>query len=163
MIYRKAAYKNLVRGRSVEGIMAASLYAACRQCHVPRTLDEISSVAQLSRKEIGRNYRFVSRELELKLLPTVPRDYIARFCNELKLSNNVQGKTLEILGHAVNHELTSGRGPTGLAAASMYIASLLCGERRTQREIAYVAGVTEVTIRNRYKELALKLDITVII
>jgi len=163
MIYRKAAYKNLVRGRSVEGIMAASLYAACRQCHVPRTLDEISSISQLSRKEIGRNYRFVSRELELKLLPTVPRDYIARFCNELKLSNNVQGKTLEILGHAVNHELTSGRGPTGLAAASMYIASVLCEERRTQREIADVAGVTEVTIRNRYKELALKLDITVII
>jgi len=163
MIYRKAAYKNLVRGRSVEGVMAASLYAACRQCHVPRTLDEISSVSLLSRKEIGRNYRFVSRELELKLLPTVPRDYIARFCNELKLSNNVQGKTLEILGLAVNHELTSGRGPTGLAAASMYIASVLCGERRTQREIADVAGVTEVTIRNRYKELALKLDITVII
>ena len=163
MIYRKAAYKNLVRGRSVEGIMAASLYAACRQCHVPRTLDEISSISQLSRKEIGRNYRFVSRELELKLLPTVPRDYIARFCNELKLSNNVQGKTLEILGHAVNHELTSGRGPTGLAAASMYIASVLCEERRTQREIADVAGVTEVTIRNRYKELALKLDIIVII
>jgi transcription initiation factor TFIIB len=163
MIYRKAAYKNLVRGRSVEGIMAASLYAACRQCHVPRTLDEISNVSQLSRKEIGRNYRFVSRELELKLLPTVPRDYIARFCNELNLSNNVQGKTIEILGLAVNHELTSGRGPTGLAAASMYIASVLCGERRTQREIADVAGVTEVTIRNRYKELALKLNIPVII
>ncbi len=162
MIYRKAAFKNLVRGRSIEGITAASLYAACRQCHVPRTLDEVSLATRLPRKEIGRNYRFVSRELELRLMPTIPKDYIARFCSVLKLSNGVQTKTLEILERAANHELTSGRGPTGLAAASMYIASVLCGERRTQREVADVAGVTEVTIRNRYKELAMKLDITLV-
>lgn len=162
MIYRKAALKNLVRGRSIQGVTAASLYAACRQCHVPRTLDEISLIAQISRKEIGRNYRYVSRELSLKLMPTTPKDYISRFCNELKLSSNVQAKTLEILGHAVNQELTSGRGPTGLAAASLYISSVLCGERRTQREVAEIAGVTEVTIRNRYKELAQKLDIHIV-
>ena len=162
MIYRKAALKNLVRGRSIQGVTAASLYAACRQCHVPRTLDEISLYAQMPRKEIGRNYRFVSRELELKLMPTAPKDYISRFCSELKLSNNVQAKTLEILGHAANMELTSGRGPTGLAAASLYISSVLCGERRTQREVAEIAGVTEVTIRNRYKELAQKLDIHIV-
>jgi transcription initiation factor TFIIB len=162
MIYRKAALKNLVRGRSIQGVTAASLYAACRQCHVPRTLDEISLIAQISRKEIGRNYRYVSRELALKLMPTTPKDYISRFCSELKLSNNVQAKTLEILGHAVNQELTSGRGPTGLAAASLYISSVLCGERRTQREVAEIAGVTEVTIRNRYKELAQKLDIHIV-
>ena len=162
MIYRKAALKKLVRGRSIQGVTAASLYAACRQCHVPRTLDEISLIAQISRKEIGRNYRYVSRELALKLMPTTPKDYISRFCSELKLSSNVQAKTLEILGHAVNQELTSGRGPTGLAAASLYISSVLCGERRTQREVAEIAGVTEVTIRNRYKELAQKLDIRIV-
>jgi len=162
MIYRKAAFKNLVRGRSIEGITAASLYAACRQCHVPRTLDEISTASGLPRKEIGRNFRFVSRELELKLLPTVPKDYIARFCSELNLSQAVLSKTLDILERAANQELTSGRGPTGLAAASLYIASVLCGERRTQRQVADVAGVTEVTIRNRYKELALKLKISMI-
>jgi transcription initiation factor TFIIB len=162
MIYRKAAMKKLVRGRSIEGIAAASLYAACRQCHVPRTLDEISRITPILRKEIGRNYRYVARELGLKLLPTSPQDYISRFCSELKLSADVQSKTLEILREAANKELTSGRGPTGIAAASLYIASVLCGERRTQREVADVAGVTEVTIRNRYKELAKKLDIDVI-
>jgi len=163
MIYRKAAKRNLVRGRSIEGVTAASLYAACRQCRVPRTLDEISSVAHMSRKEIGRNYRYVARELELKLMPTTPRDYISRFCSELKLSADVQAKTLDILREAANKELTSGRGPTGIAAASLYIASVLCGERRTQREVADVAGVTEVTIRNRYKELAKKMDIDIIL
>ena len=163
MIYRKAAMKKLVRGRSIEGIVAASLYAACRQCNVPRTLEEISTVANLPKKEVGRNYRYISRELALKLLPTTPRDYISRFCSELKLSNDTQTKTLEILGNAANKELTSGRGPTGLAAASLYIASVLCGEHRTQREVAQIAGVTEVTIRNRYKELAKRLDINIVL
>jgi transcription initiation factor TFIIB len=161
MIYRKAALQKLVRGRSIEGVAAAALYAACRQCNVPRTLDEISNIASISRKEIGRTYRYVSRELELKLLPTSPEDYISRFCSELKLSGDVQAKTLEILKEAAHKELTSGRGPTGIAAASLYIASVLCGERRTQSEVAAVAGVTEVTIRNRYKEIADKLDISI--
>jgi len=161
MIYRKAALKKLVRGRSIEGIVAASLYAACRQCHVPRTLDEISEIAHIKRKEIGKNYRFISRELKLKLFPTVPQDYVSRFCSELKLSNEVQVKTMEILKLAVDKALITGRGPTGNAAASLYIASILCGERRTQREVADVAGVTEVTVRNRYKEIAEKLDIRI--
>jgi transcription initiation factor TFIIB len=163
MIYRKAVLKNLIRGRSVEGVSAAALYAACRQCRVPRTLDEISVIAGMSRKEIGRNYRYVARELGLKLMPTSPQDYISRFCSELKLSGDVQAKTLDILKEAADRELTSGRGPTGIAAAALYIATILCGERRTQREVAEVAGVTEVTIRNRYKELSEKLDINVIL
>ena len=161
MVYRKAALKKLVRGRSIEGVITAALYAACRQCHVPRTLDEISSVAHISKKEIGRTYRYVSRELGLKLLPTSPEDYISRFCSELKLSGDVRAKTVAILQDAAHRELTSGRSPTGMAAASLYIASVLCGERRTQREVADVAGVTEVTIRNRYKEITKKLDISI--
>lgn len=161
MIYRKAALKKLVRGRSIDGVITAALYAACRQCHVPRTLDEISNITHISRKEIGRTYRYVSRELGLKLLPTSPEDYISRFCSELTLSGDVRAKTLEILQDAAYRELTSGRGPTGMAAASLYIASVLCGERRTQREVANIAGVTEVTIRNRYKEITEKLDIAI--
>ncbi len=161
MVYRKAVNKNLIRGRSIEGVVAASLYAACRQCGVPRTLDEIASCSRVGRKEIGRTYRFMTRELKLRLIPTRPRDYISRFCSELKLSGEVQAKTLDILKEATEKELTSGRGPTGVAAASIYIASFLCNERRTQREVADIAGVTEVTIRNRYKELTEKLGIEV--
>ena len=162
MIYRKAVRRKLIRGRSIEGVSAAVLYAACRQCNVPRTLEEIGKIANMPKKEIGRNYRNISRKLELKLLPTTPHDYISRFSSQLSLSNDVQAKTNEILKKAANEELTSGRGPTGLAAAALYMATILCGERRTQREVADVAGVTEVTIRNRYKELAEKLDIDII-
>ena len=162
MIHRRAVREKLIRGRSIQGVTAAVLYAACRQCNVPRTLEEISGIANLSKKEIGRNYRNISRKLELKLLPTTPQDYISRFCSRLKLSHNVQIKTVNILKKASGNELTSGRGPTGMAAAALYIASLLCGERRTQREVAEIAGVTEVTVRNRYKELVKKLDIDII-
>src|ERR671936_2948699 len=162
MIYRRAVTKNLIRGRSIEGVAAAALYAACRQCNVPRTLDEIADASRVSRKEIGRTYRFIARELKLKLMPTSPIDYIPRFCSELKLSGEIQAKTADILKQAADRELTSGRGPTGIAAAAIYIACILAGERRTQREVAEVAGVTEVTIRNRYKELAEKLDIDII-
>ena len=141
MIYRKAVNKNLIRGRSIEGVVAASLYAACRQCGVPRTLNEVADSSRVGRKEIGRTYRFMTREL--------------------KLSGEVQTKAAEILKDASEKELTSGRGPTGVAAAAIYISSILCNERRTQREVADVAGVTEVTIRNRYKELTEKLGIEI--
>ena len=161
MIYRKAVNKNLIRGRSIEGVVAASLYAACRQCNVPRTLDEIAAASRVGRKEIGRTYRFMTRELQLKLMPTSPQDYISRFCSELKLSGEVQAKSIEIIKSANSRELTSGRGPTGVAAAAIYISSILCNERRTQREVADIAGVTEVTIRNRYKELTDKLQIEI--
>jgi transcription initiation factor TFIIB len=162
MLYRKAVRQKLTRGRSIEGIATAVLYAACRQCNLPRTLEEISRVSQIKKKEIGRYYRDISRKLHLKLLPTVPQDYISRFCSRLNLSNDVQIKSIEILKKALNKELTSGRAPTGMAAAAMYIASVLCGERRTQREVSEISGVTEVTIRNRYKELAYELDIYVL-
>ena len=161
VIYRKAVTKNLIRGRSIEGVMAASLYAACRKCNVPRTLDEIADASRVGRKEIGRTYRFISRELDLQLLPTSPLDYISRFCSVLQLSNDVELKSAEIVKELISQDLDSGRGPTGIAAAAIYIASIICHERRTQKEVADVSGVTEVTIRNRYKEIAKQLEITV--
>ena len=159
MIYRKAVNKNLIRGRSVEGVAAAALYAACRQCGVPRTLNEIAQISRVGKKEIGRTYRFMSREIRLHLMPTSPEDYISRFCSELGVTGKVETKSLELIKQATEKELTSGRGPTGVSAATIYIASVMCDERRTQKQIGKVAGVTEVTVRNRYKELAEELGI----
>jgi len=161
VIYRKAVTKNLIRGRSIEGVVAASLYAACRKCNVPRTLDEIAEASRVGRKEIGRTYRFMTRSLRLHLLPTSPQDYISRFCSKLHLSGEAELKAMEIVTELTNREILSGRGPTGMAAAAIYIASIMCSERRTQREVADVSGVTEVTIRNRYKEMAKLLDIQI--
>ncbi len=161
VIYRKAVDKNLIRGRSIDGVVAATVYAACRQCNVPRTLDEISDKTNIKRKEIGRNYRHINKSLKLNLKPTSPKDYISRFCGDLKLGTETKLKALNILKKANKKELTSGRGPIGLAAASLYMASVLAGEKRTQKEISETSGVTEVTIRNRYKELANELEIKI--
>ena len=149
----------LVRGRSMESVVAGALYAACRRHEVPRTLDELSEASGIDKIEIGRTYRFVTRELGIRILPSNPIDYIPRFASALKLSAKTQSKAVEILEIADKNELTSGRGPTGIAAASLYVAALLNNEKRTQREVADIAGVTEVTIRNRYKELLTRLNL----
>jgi transcription initiation factor TFIIB len=143
----------------MESVVAGALYAACRRHEVPRTLDELSEASGIEKKEIGRTYRFVTRELGITILPSNPADYIARFASSLKLNPESQSKAVEILEQAQHAELTSGRGPTGIAAAALYVAALMHGEKRTQREVADVAGVTEVTIRNRYKELLEKLKL----
>ncbi len=159
-IYTLAVQRGLVRGRSMESVVAGSLYAACRRHDVPRTLDELSEASGIEKKEIGRTYRFVTRELGITILPSNPADYIARFSSSLKLRAETQSRAIGILERAQKSELTSGRGPTGIAAAALYVSALIHGEKRTQREVADVAGVTEVTIRNRYKELLdeLKLE-----
>lgn len=161
VIYRSAVNKNIIRGRSIEGVAAASLYAACRRCNLPRTLDEIAEATKITKKDVGRTYRFLVRELKIKLPPTSPADYIPRFASQVGLSSEAQSKAIEIINAAIDKGLTSGKGPAGVAAAALYIASVLLGERKTQREVAEISGVTEVTIRNRYKELSENSDMGV--
>ncbi len=159
LIYRDAVTKKLIRGQKIEAVAAAAIYAACRKYNIPRTLHEISDASQVDKKKIGRSYRHISRQLKLLVPPPGPTVYISRFASDLDLSGEIQTRAIDILKIAMDKGLTSGRGPMGVAAAALYIASVQHGERRTQRDIAKVARVTEVTVRNRYKEIAEKLDI----
>ncbi|EMA65123.1 transcription factor TFIIB cyclin-related protein [Halorubrum aidingense JCM 13560] len=152
VIYRRALNEDLIRGRSIEGVSTAALYAACRKEGIPRSLEEISDVSRVERKEIGRTYRYISQELGLEMRPVDPKKYVPRFSSELDLSEEVQSKANEIIETTAEQGLLSGKSPTGFAAAAIYAASLLCNEKKTQREVADVAQVTEVTIRNRYQE-----------
>lgn len=157
LIYRKAVKERLIRGRSIQGVVSASIYLACRQCGYVRTLEEVAQAANIDKKEVGRSYRFLVRELDYSVPPLRPSQYVTKFSNQLTMQGKVEEIAHKILVVARELRLTSGRGPTGIAAAASYIASVLAGERRTQREIAEVAQVTEVTIRNRYKELVERL------
>ena len=157
-IYRNALKKDLVRGRSIEKLLVASIYISCRLCKVPRTLDEIEESTGIDQKTIGKNYRFLARELGIKLIPISPNDYIPRFASKLGLSSQVEVRSIEIINQAKDLGLTSGKDPASVAAATLYGTSMLYGERRTQSEIARTLGVTEVTIRNRFKELSSELD-----
>jgi len=157
VIYRKAVKERLIRGRSIQGVTAAAIYVACRQCGLARTLEEVAQASNIHKKEVGRSYRFLVKELDYFIPPLKPSQYIAKFSNQLTIQGKVEEIAHKILGAAKELKLTSGRGPTGIAAAASYIASVLTGERKTQREIAEIAQVTEVTIRNRYKELVDRL------
>ncbi len=158
-IYRDAVEAHLIRGRSIEGVAAASLYAACRMYKIPRTLNEIAEVARVDKKEIGRSFRFISKELELNLNPTKPMDFLTRFISELQLPTECQKIAKSIIRIAEERGLTSGRGPTGVCAAAIYASCILSNERRTQRKIARISCVTEVTVRNRFSELVENLNL----
>ena len=164
VLYRKAAKQNLIKGRSIEELVSAMLYITCRQCGVPRTLKEIAEVSRMPLRKIRRAYIFLLRKLEIKLAPADPARYIPRFCSELGLSDATRERAIEILKKGKGTGEARGWGPTGTAAAAIYIATIFSGESRAEKEIAKIAGTTPITLRKRYEELInrLKLNIDVL-
>ncbi|MFP4625099.1 MAG: transcription initiation factor IIB [Natronomonas sp.] len=153
VIYRRALDDNLLPGRSIEGVATASLYAAARQAATPRSLDEVEAVSRVEKDEIARTYRYIVRELDLEIQPADPEQYVPRFVSDLGLSEEVERRARELLRDAKAEGIHSGKSPVGLAAAAVYAASLLTNQKVTQSDVSEVANISEVTIRNRYKEL----------
>jgi len=158
-IYRKALERGLIRGRSITEMIAASLYAACRDSEIPRTLKDLSEVANISRKDLARSYRLLVREMDIKMPVPDPARSVAKIASKVEAGERTRRRALEILANARKMGVAAGKDPVGLAASALYVASTLCGEDKTQRDIARAAGVTEVTIRNRYKNLRVALGI----
>ena len=159
LIYRKALTKRLVRGRSIDSVVAASVYLACRIHRIPRRLDEIVTEARTNRKQISQAVRLVLSKVNVKVPLASAKDLIPRLSSDLALEGRTVRKATEIIQRAKEGRITIGKDPGGIAGAALYIASILEEDRRTQREIANVSHVTEVTIRNRYKELVRSLGI----
>lgn len=160
-IYRKTLAKRLVRGRSIESVVAASIYLACRIHRIPRRLDEVVSETNLDRKKIGQSVRLIVTQTNLNVPLPSAKDLIPRLSSDLFLEGRTVKKATEIIKEAKERYITMGKDPGGIAGAALYIAGILEDDRRTQREIANVSRVTEVTIRNRYKELVRVLGITI--
>ncbi len=152
-IYRKALDKGLVRGRSIPGLVAAALYAACRDTETPRTLTDVANGINIKRKDVARCYRLLLRELDLKMPVVDPIKCVARIASKAGLSEKTKRRALLILKDAAEIEISAGKDPMGLAAAALYLSCVMNGENKTQKDVAQAAGVTEVTIRNRYKGL----------
>jgi len=153
VIYRRALDENLLPGRSIEAISTASLHAAARQAGVPRSIDEVADVSRIEQMEFERAYRYIVRELGLGIKPADPASYVGRFASDLDVSDEVEQRARELLETTKREGAHSGKSPVGLAAAAVYAAALLTNQRVTQSEVSDVADVSEVTIRNRYKEL----------
>lgn len=161
ILYRRALQHNAVRGRTINCVSAACVYMACRKCGVVRTLEDVANSVKISKKQAARNYRFLLKEMEVDVPLVGAEMYIGKLVNALKLSGDTEKVACLILSKASKMRLTSGRGPGGMAAACIYIATYLTNELRTQGLIAELAQVTEVTIRNRYKELISNLDLLI--
>lgn len=157
--YRKALDKGLVRGRSIAAIAAAALYAACRGSGTPRTLREIAEASLVDKKDVARCYRLLLRELDVHMPIADPLTYVSKIAERTGISGKTQGLAIQILRVARKKRAAAGKDPMGLAAAALYIACLQSNEKKTQKDIAEAAGVTEVTVRNRYKTLKRQLGL----
>jgi transcription initiation factor TFIIB len=161
MIYRMTVQRRLMRGRAIESCTASAIYITCRQFGIPRTLDEMAEVTKYNRKKIGKSYRAIVRGLGIHLPPVNATDYIPRFTSELGLPATVETRAREVLREAIDMGLCSGKGPVGMAAAAIYTACVLEGVERAQKEISDVTGVTEVTLRNRSKDIVEHLGLSI--
>ena len=154
-LYRKALEKGLVKGRSISALIAASLYAACRDTETPRTLKDVADAGNVKKKDISRCYRILHKELELKMPVVDSIQCIARIASKIGITEKTKRYAANVLKIAQEHEESAGKDPMGLAAAALYMSCVKNCEDMTQRDIAEAANVTEVTIRNRYKGLRL--------
>jgi len=157
--YEQALDKGLIRGRAIESVVAALIYAVAKKIGTPRTLEEIEKASGIDKQTIGRAYRYVAGKLGIRVVPANPVDFIPRFRSKLNLSQKTGSKAIKILKKAQKKSITTGKSPTGVAAAAIYIAAILNDEDITQRDISNTLPVTEVTIRNHQKEMVDKLGI----
>jgi len=154
-IYRKGLEKKLVKGRSITGMIAASLYAACRDSGTPRTLKELADAANVKRKDVARGYRLLYRELDLKMPVVDSVQCIAKISSKLELPEKTKRCAIKVLQAAQDNKESAGKSPMGFAATALYLACNKTGLSITQKDLADASGVTEVTIRNRLKSLKL--------
>ena len=158
-IYRKAQERGLVRGRTISSVLAAAIYIACRESGTSRTLKDIASISNIKRKDIARTYRLLVLELNYKIPMVDPIKCIVRVANKANLSEKTKRLAMNIMHSVTRSGISAGKDPMGLAASVLYLSCMNTGESRTQTEISEAAGVTEVTIRNRYKNLKRQLDL----
>jgi transcription initiation factor TFIIB len=157
-IYRKALKKDLIRGRSIDAFVAASIYAACRFKQVPRPLKEITKASLRQHSEISRTYRMLLKELDLKMPIDTPMKFIPSIASKLNIQRHTEQRAIQILTEASKRRGLTGKDPRGLAAAALYMACNQSGERKIQKDIAIAAGTTEVTLRNRLRGIEAVLN-----
>jgi transcription initiation factor TFIIB len=152
-IYRKVQERGLVRGRTISSVLAAAAYIACREMGMSRTLDDIADLNNIKHKELARTFRLLVLELDLKVPMIDPMKCVVKVANKAKLSEKTKRQAMNIMHDIIQSGASAGKDPMGLAGSVIYMSSLNTGETVTQMDIADAAGVTEVTIRNRYKDI----------
>ena len=156
-ICRKAQERGLVRGRSISAVLTAAIYISCRELGIPKTLKEIAEVNNIRRKIAARTYRILISELDVKIPTLDPMKCIVKVANKAILNEKTRRHAFDIMSNLTHKEISAGKNPMGLAATVLYMSCVKTGEHRTQKEVAQAAGITDVTLRNRFKDLKDKL------
>jgi transcription initiation factor TFIIB len=153
-IYRSSVRLKVAKSKSILGMTAATVYLACRKCGVSRTLKEVARAAGLEKGTVARYFRLVLKEVEKDYVPPPSVEkYISKLINMAKIDPKVEHLALNLSRKTSDSKISSGKAPAGLAAAYVYLSSVMLGERLPQREVAEFAEVTEVTVRNRCREI----------
>ncbi len=158
-IYRKAHARSLMRGRKIGTVLAACVYAACRQSSITRTLNDISKAIDIRRVEIATCYRLIVNELDLAMPNIDPVNCVSRIASNVGTSEKVNRYAIKLIEKSVEIEFSAGKDPMGLAGAALYIACNKVDEHRSQQQIAMAANTSTVTIRNLAKDIVKKLEL----
>ncbi len=148
-IYRKAVNAKLTRGRTMASLISASLYAACRENNIPRTLDDIAKAGNIERRILSRDLRTIIKKLELNLNQYDTSSFISKISNNMNLREKTKRDAFKILDLCEKEQITAGKHPVAQAAASLYISCIMNGEKISQKKFAVESGISDVTIRNR--------------
>jgi len=164
-LYKRSDEEKLLRGKPLDAVIAACIFIACRQAHVPRTFREICTLTHVSKKVLGQCYKALEQAFNLspgashnnnnRSVPTGPENLLVRYCNHLDLPPSVQSICADIIVTARKHGIADGRSPVSIAGGAIYftciLLNLLDKERRNVRDISIVAGVSEGTIKLVYR------------
>jgi len=148
-IYRKTVNAKLTRGRTMASLISASLYAACRENNIPRTLDDIAKAGNVERRILSRDLRTIIKKLGLNLNQYDTNSFITKISNNMNLKEKIKRDAFEILKRCEKEEITAGKHPVAQAAASLYISCIMNGVKISQKKFSEESGVSDVTIRNR--------------
>ena len=148
-IYRKVVNAKLTRGRTMASLISASLYAACRENNIPRTLNDIAEAGNVERRILSRDLRTIIKKLGLNLNQYDTTSFISKISNNMSLKEKTKRDAFEILRRCEKEQITAGKHPVAQAAASLYLSCIMNGEKVSQKRFAVESGVSDVTIRNR--------------
>lgn len=160
-LYRRISDGNLTRGRSTDVVVAATLYAGCRECRIPVKLSDFEEASGIPRRSIGRTYRSIVDSLHISMEPENPEDFIDAICDRLNRDGETRSTARGILMLALDNGAGSGCTPSGLAAASVYLACERLGIRETKKNVAKAAGITQMTMDARCRDISSRLDVKV--
>lgn len=153
-IYRRALVKKLIKGRSIESMVVAFVYAACRKLNVPRKLDEISLTINNDEVFAGKCYRLLLRDLEIQDIPIIDSiNYLSKIASRARVSEKTYRKALEILAKVKKSHISYRKDPSALTAAILHAACLKEGDKMTQGQLAFAGNTSAVSLRHRFTDI----------